>query len=246
MQIGGEGVGACEKLLESAGRAGTAGSDRKHGRRAAQQRFADAGRPAAAASQGQAAGAARRRSRFGRRSGTTWYYFQPRELLQALPELDSTDLARHLRELTSLDAVDYVPPFRGRAIHMRERDRPFDELEIDFEALEQHKAAEYERIEHRGALRPRPSLPAAGDPALLRRDRAPACGHCDNCDATSARRPRRRSPAGRRRRARSRADRAQRRGPRLTHAQRLRQAAAGADAVRLDRRREWSAIGSTS
>ena len=75
-----------------------------------------------------------------------WYYFQLRDLLRQMPDADSSTLARNLRELTALAAFDYVPPFRGRAIHLCERGRPFADLEIDFESLERQKAAEYERI----------------------------------------------------------------------------------------------------
>ena len=113
--------------------------------------------------------------------------FRPAELARAA-ELDTTSLAHALRELSALDVFTYVPPFRGRAIRMIRRDSPFDSLEIDFEALERLKAAEFEKLNLviRFALstrcRQQEILDYFGD--------APGgfCRHCDNCD--------RRSPAG--------------------------------------------------
>ena len=86
-----------------------------------------------------------------------------------------------LRELNRLEAFTYVPPFRGRAIRMIHRDLPFDELEIDFEALERRKALEYEKLNNvirfalSGACRQREILRYFGE------ENAPRCGHCDNC-----------------------------------------------------------------
>ena len=107
--------------------------------------------------------------------------FRPGELARAA-QLDATSLAHALRELNELDVFTYVPPFRGRAIRMIHRDSPFDSLEIDFEALERLKAAEYEKLNLviRFALstrcRQQEILDYFGD--------APggSCRHCDNCD----------------------------------------------------------------
>lgn len=105
-------------------------------------------------------------------------YFQPRDLLAAT-ELDAPALGRTLRELRQLKAFDYVPPFRGRAIHMLETAKRFDELEIDFTLLERRKAAEYEKLNRVIAF------------ATTRRCRQldildyfgqPAEGPCENCD----------------------------------------------------------------
>jgi ATP-dependent DNA helicase RecQ len=49
--------------------------------------------------------------------------------------------------LKRLRSFDFVPPFRGRAVHFLQRDLTFDELEIDFEELEKRKAAEFEKLE---------------------------------------------------------------------------------------------------
>ncbi len=79
-----------------------------------------------------------------------------------------------------------MPPFRGRAVHIRRRDLPFGEVEIDFETLERQKAAEYERLEfvlrfardHR--CRQQQILHYFGQTD------SDACGHCDNCRPQSS------------------------------------------------------------
>ena len=52
-----------------------------------------------------------------------------------------------LRELSKLEAFDFVPPFRGRAVHMLERKKPFAALGIDFVEQERRKEAEYAKLE---------------------------------------------------------------------------------------------------
>ena len=102
----------------------------------------------------------------------------------AIDELDQTSVANALRELNKLEAFTYVPAFRGRAIRMIRRDLPFDQLEIDFEALERRKAAEYEKLDRvirfalGGSCRQREILHYFGE------KNADPCGHCDNCRAT--------------------------------------------------------------
>jgi len=106
--------------------------------------------------------------------------FHPREL-SANAELDPTSVVNALRQLNALESFTYVPPFRGRAIRMLDRDKPFDELEIDFEAHERRKDAEYEKLNLvvrfalGGGCRQREILRYFGEP-----DPQP-CGHCDNC-----------------------------------------------------------------
>ncbi len=107
-------------------------------------------------------------------------YFNPRDL-PASAELDQSSIAPALRQLNSLESFTYVPPFRGRAIRMIDRDRPFEELEIDFDALERRKAAEYEKLNRvvrfalSGGCRQQEILRYFGE------EKAQPCGHCDNC-----------------------------------------------------------------
>ena len=102
-------------------------------------------------------------------------------------ELDQASIAHALHELNKLEVFTYVPPFRGRAIRMIRRDLPFDELEIDFEAQQRRKDAEYEKLERvvsfarSGSCRQRDILRYFGE------ENAVACGHCDNCRLRGAR-----------------------------------------------------------
>lgn len=96
-------------------------------------------------------------------------------------EFDQNSISYALRELNRLEAFTYVPPFRGRAIRMIHRDLPFEKLEIDFEALQQRKALEYEKLDRvirfalSGSCRQREILRYFGETD------AKHCGHCDNC-----------------------------------------------------------------
>ncbi|MEM6362878.1 MAG: RecQ family ATP-dependent DNA helicase [Planctomycetota bacterium] len=95
-------------------------------------------------------------------------------------------LSRALRELQRLNSFDYVPPFRGRAVHFIDRDRPFASLEIDFDELQRRKDAEYEKLDAVIAFaratkcRQRVILDYFGDP------NAKDCGQCDRCDPAVA------------------------------------------------------------
>ena len=95
--------------------------------------------------------------------------------------MDQPAVAHALYELSESDWFTYVPPFRGRAIRMLKRDVPFEELEIDFAALEKRKAAEYDKLNRMvrfalsGACRQQEILRYFGE------GDAGECHHCDNC-----------------------------------------------------------------
>lgn len=72
-------------------------------------------------------------------------YLQLASLSETL-SMEVNALSRTLRELAKLQAFDYVPPFRGRAVHVLQRSRRFDSLEVDFEHLEALKQAEYGKL----------------------------------------------------------------------------------------------------
>ncbi len=109
-------------------------------------------------------------------------YFHPRQLA-AMTELTHDSIVRALRELMSLPHFDYVPPFRGRAVHMLKRDTPFEHLGIDFDELDRRKAAEYEKLDrvvtfaNSRRCRQLEILDYFGDPSKSR------CRCCDNCVA---------------------------------------------------------------
>lgn len=115
----------------------------------------------------------------GRRRGED-VFVRPQRLAE-LAGVDRDQLVRTLRELKKLRTFDYVPPFRGRAVHFIDRGRSFDELEIDFADLERRKAAEYEKLEavikfaRTGGCRQRVILNYFGE------SNADNCGSCDRC-----------------------------------------------------------------
>lgn len=114
-------------------------------------------------------------------------YFQPREIARRA-DMDVPNVLRALRELSELSIFDYVPPFRGRAVRMLERSKPFSALEIDFETLEARKQQEYNKLNTviefatAGLCREQVILEYFGqaDPQ--------SCGRCDNCRTRGSRR----------------------------------------------------------
>ncbi|MBN8599457.1 MAG: RecQ family ATP-dependent DNA helicase [Planctomycetes bacterium] len=107
-------------------------------------------------------------------------FVHPRWLEQQA-DMDHDSLLRALREVTKLESVEYVPPFRGRAVHVRKRGIPFEELKIDFHQLQQRKNAEIEKLEQVIAFaqarvcRQMSIIEYFGDP------NARPCGLCDRC-----------------------------------------------------------------
>jgi ATP-dependent DNA helicase RecQ len=115
----------------------------------------------------------------GRHRGEDVFIQLPR--LAELADMDREQLTRILRELNKLKSFDYVPPFRGRAVHFVDRDTPFESLEIDFDELELRKASEYEKLEsvirfaRTNSCRQRVILEYFGDRTIAK------CGQCDRC-----------------------------------------------------------------
>lgn len=107
-------------------------------------------------------------------------YIHPRWLQQE-SGLQRENLTRALRELSKLDGLDYVPPFRGRAVHLKRRDLAFDDLQIDFDNLRKRKDAEFDRLNQVVKFAQTPLcrqsfiLNYFGDPS------ADDCGRCDRC-----------------------------------------------------------------
>lgn len=109
-----------------------------------------------------------------------YVYLSPAKL-EAITELDRDAIARAIRALSKLDCFEYVPPFRGRAIHMKIRDVPFSKLKIDFAELDRRKNAEYDKLEaviryaRSRTCRQLAILDYFGDPSKKK------CDACDNC-----------------------------------------------------------------
>ena len=81
----------------------------------------------------------------GRQRGEDIYVRLPH--LADMADVDRDQLTRTLRELNRLRSFDYIPPFRGRAVHLVQRDLTFEQLEIDFEDLNTRKRAEFDKLE---------------------------------------------------------------------------------------------------
>lgn len=106
--------------------------------------------------------------------------FQPKRLEKEL-EMKWPAIMRAIREIKKLEQIDFVPPFRGRAIHVIDRTKRFAELDLDFSQLKKRKAEELARLDTMIRLattrrcRQDEILEYFGD--ANRGD----CGTCDNC-----------------------------------------------------------------
>jgi len=115
----------------------------------------------------------------GRQRGEDIYVRLPR--LADMAGVDRDQLTRTLRELNRLRSFDYIPPFRGRAVHLVQRDLTFEQLEIDFEDLNTRKRAEFDKLEavikfaRTAGCRQRVILQYFGEVD------ATNCGLCDRC-----------------------------------------------------------------
>lgn len=111
-------------------------------------------------------------------------YFHPRQL--ADDKLSVESVTRAIRQLNEAAFFDYVPPFRGRAVHVTDRTRKFGTWEIDFEAMNQRKALEYQKLQtvvdfaNSKRCRQLEILDYFGD-----RDQK-LCHTCDNCRGGSS------------------------------------------------------------
>jgi ATP-dependent DNA helicase RecQ len=109
-------------------------------------------------------------------------YFRLHDVAETA-ELPLASVSRALRELTHLDVFDYVPPFRGRAIHMLRRDVPFERLEIDYQELEERRGSSLGKLDRMirfaqtSRCRQLEILHYFGEATN------DACGNCDNCGA---------------------------------------------------------------
>jgi len=183
LPIGSEGVGACEQLLESAGvlERLVASQNRAAVRLDSELATLVDLLPKQAKVKRRVLQAVERL--VGQRRHEM-VHFHPRELVDD-SELDQVSVTHALRELNSLAAFTYVPPFRGRAIRMARRDQPFEELDIDFDTLDRRKAAEYEKLNqvayfaNSAHCRQQEILRYFGDRAGAR------CNNCDNCRRSS-------------------------------------------------------------
>ncbi len=110
-------------------------------------------------------------------------FFQPEQLAGKL-DMTKEGVNRGLRKLNKLKAFDYIPPFRGRALHLLTPETPFSNLKIDFQALETRRRHELQKLENvvnfSRSAKCRQAVIAEyfGDP------NSGACGCCDNCEGS--------------------------------------------------------------
>ncbi len=106
--------------------------------------------------------------------------FQPQRFAERL-EMKWEAVNRAIRQLIKLPMLDYIPPFRGRAIHVVDRKRGFAQLDIDFAELARRQQAEFDKLQSviqfatNRRCRQLAILEYFGDS-----DRQ-LCGICDNC-----------------------------------------------------------------
>lgn len=179
LEISADGVGACEQLLERAGVL-----ERLESRENMARVKLDSDLPTLVDLLPRQAKAQRRVlqaiERFVGAVRGEWVDLPPRELLAEL-EMDQPALARALRELRDLKAFDYIPPFRGRAIRMLDRDTPFAKLDLDFKTLEERKAAEYDKLNQIISFAETSRCREGEILAYFGQTDAQPCGRCDNC-----------------------------------------------------------------
>jgi len=179
LSIGPDGVGTCERLLEKAGVLERLDSNRNL---AAVRVESDAPNlaellPSQAKVQrrvARAVGHLVSEHRYER------FYFHPKDISTLCGE-EPTAVNRALRELNRNEWFDYVPPFRGRAVHMLRRDVPFHQLEIDYTRLEERRKSNLAKLDRiirfatTRRCRQRDILRYFGEATSEK------CGHCDNC-----------------------------------------------------------------
>ena len=181
LSIGPDGVGTCERLLEKAGVLERLDSNRN----LAAVRV-DSETPNLAELLPSQAKVQRRVLRaIGNMVGERRFerfYFHPKDVVTLSGE-DLPSVTRALRELNRNEWFDYVPPFRGRAVHMLRRDVPFDHLDLDYKRLEERRQSNLAKLDRvirfatTRRCRQRDILRYFGEP------NSQQCGHCDNCGA---------------------------------------------------------------
>ena len=110
-------------------------------------------------------------------------YFHPRQLTDEKMNIDSVN--RAIRQMNEASFFDFVPPFRGRALHVTDRSKRFGEWSIDFEEMKLRKELEYKKLQTivdfalSRRCRQLEILEYFGDSDLR------TCQSCDNCGASS-------------------------------------------------------------
>ena len=110
-------------------------------------------------------------------------YFHPRQLADDKLNIDSVN--RAIRQLNEASFFDFIPPFRGRALHVSDRSKRFGEWSIDFAEMKLRKELEYKKLQTivdfalSRRCRQLEILEYFGDGDLR------TCQSCDNCGVSS-------------------------------------------------------------
>ncbi|WZO96400.1 RecQ family ATP-dependent DNA helicase [Isosphaeraceae bacterium EP7] len=115
-------------------------------------------------------------------------YFNPDELAGALG-LDRVALTRAIRNLVAELPIDYVPPFRGNATRIVDRERPTRDLTVDFTELDRRKRLEYDKLDRMIGYATGRDCRRAYILGYFGDAMADRCGHCDNCGDDGYSRP---------------------------------------------------------
>jgi ATP-dependent DNA helicase RecQ len=179
LAIGAEGVGTCERLLEKCGVL-----ERLEPQRNMAAVRIDSDSPTLVDLVPRQASAQRRVAKaLEAVVGDRRYervYFRP-QVVAERTEMSVEALGRTLRELGRLEWFDYVPPFRGRAVHMLQRDLPFEKLNVDYDELRRRRDQAMRKLDtveayaRTGKCRQALVLDYFGEQIQQ------ACGVCDNC-----------------------------------------------------------------
>ncbi len=196
---GADAIGACEKLLESAGVLERLDASENYITLRIDASYTEAGNFLSANAKNQ------RKvwetalflvdGRFGEQIFCNIEEFEQRT------DLRTTSITAALRELNRHAFFTYIPPFRGRAIRMipmnpenetntanyRPRFPKFSDLNIDFETYEKRKAAEYERLERVCDFATTQKCRQAQILEYFGEKNTGTCGHCDNCHSRGIR-----------------------------------------------------------
>jgi ATP-dependent DNA helicase RecQ len=113
-------------------------------------------------------------------------YFHPDDFAAKLG-LDRTSLTRALKNLAGDLPIDYVPPFRGNAVRVNDRNRRARDLVIDFKELERRKRREYDKLDRMIKYAQSTSCRRAYILGYFGDDDASGCGRCDNCEPIEGR-----------------------------------------------------------
>ncbi len=113
-------------------------------------------------------------------------YFQPDEIA-AKTGIERTALTRAIKALAVDLPIDYIPPFRGNAVRVNDRQKRARDFRIDFKSLDKKKQREYDKLERMVKYAQTTHCRRAYILGYFGDAETTHCGHCDNCGSTEDR-----------------------------------------------------------